>query len=144
MVKKEFTPFKGSNEDSSFAVDLWVRTDKSQELWCDISVPEPACRSYLQLGSDKNPGKAAAKAESSKLSKYNAALKRRGKVGVSVVPLIIETGGFLGQHFIDFLKTIEKESSDGPSKDILLSQISVTLVKANVACIREAGRKALA
>ena len=77
------------------------------------------------------------------MSKYNATLKRRGKVGVGVVPLVIETGGFIGQHFIDFLKTIEKESGDGPSKDNLLSQISVTLVKANVECLRDAAHKAL-
>jgi hypothetical protein len=144
VVKKEYTPWKGNAEDGLFAVDIWVRTEKAQELWCDISVPEPACASYLALGSDKRAGRAAAKAESNKRSKYKAALQRHGKVGVRVVPLIIETGGYLGREFTDFLKTIEKESSSsGPSRAQLLSQISITLVKANVEMVREAGRKAL-
>ena len=131
LLKKNTLPA----EDGLFAIDIWVRTEKAQELWCDISIPEPACASYLALGSDKRAGKAAAK--------YGAALRRHGKVGVRVVPLIIETGGYLGREFVDFLKTIEKESSSGPSRAQLLSQISITLVKANVEMVREAGRKAL-
>jgi hypothetical protein len=44
VVKKEYTPWKGNAEDGLFAVDIWVRTEKAQELWCDISIPELVLR----------------------------------------------------------------------------------------------------
>ena len=107
----------------------------------DLSIPEPGCRSYQKIGSARVPGVAARKNESSKLSHWSAITRKYGKVAVKIVPLIMETTGYLGKQFESWLKTIESVSV-GPSRAKLLSQISVTLMKWNVECVREAGRKA--
>ena len=133
MVKKEFIP----DGDRSFRVDLWVRTDDAQEIWCDVSVPEPGCDSYLRLGSASRVGEAVKKVESSKRSKWGGVIKKYKRVGVKAAPLVVETG----QDFQDFLTTIES-TSEGPSRARLIAQLSVTLAKYNVECVREAGRKA--
>ena len=134
-------PKVASEKDRQCRADLWIRTDDGQELWCDVSIPEPGCRSYLKLGSAREAGVAARKAESNKLSHWNSIIHRYGKAAVKAVPIILESTGFLGKSFEAFLKTIESVSV-GPSRAKLISQISVTLMKCNVDCVREAGRKA--
>ena len=86
MLKREHCPFRNDptadDEDRQRRVDIWVRTHNAEELWCDISVPEPGRASYLARGSAKSAGIAAKKTESNKLSKWAAVLRRRHKAGV--------------------------------------------------------------
>ena len=111
------------------------------EIWCDVSVPEPGSASYLAQGSASRVGVAVKKVESSKRSKWNGVLKQYRRLGVRIAPLVLETTGFMGSDFSDFLTTVESVS-EGPSRTDLISQLSVTLAKCNVECVREAGRKA--
>ena len=80
-------------------------------------------------------------ASANKRAKWGKVVASQGRVGVAIVPLVLETTGFLGKEFEEFLETIEGVSS-GPSRHALIAQISVTLARWNVECVREAGRKA--
>jgi hypothetical protein len=139
LVKKEW--FADGSKSRKWRVDLWVRTDDAQEIWTDVSITEPGCATYLAVGSDRKAGVAAKKRESVKMADWSKVVRDLGRVGVQVAPLVLETTGRLGGDFEKFLSTIESVSRGGP-RTHLISQISVTLAKWNVECVREAGRKA--
>jgi hypothetical protein len=60
---------------------------------------------------------------------------------VAVVPLGFESTGRWGASTEKFIHTMCASTFEGPSKARLLSQLSVTMAKFNVAMVREAGRK---
>ena len=60
-----------------------------------------------------------------------------------VVPLAFETSGLRGTGVDDFLRDMASVSVEGPSLNSLLSQLSVTMMKFNVAMVREAGKHAV-
>jgi hypothetical protein len=131
-VKKEYvvTP------DRKHRVDLWVRSDKGVVHWCDVSIPEPGRQTYLDLGSATTGGIAAKKTEANKRSKWTPL----ASVGVQVEPLVIESTGRVGENAVNFVNRLCTDN--GPSRKRLFSQISITLAKWNVECVREAGRHA--
>lgn len=135
MVKKEYrvNPLNAMDR-----IDLWVRTDDAVIHWCDVSVPEPSNPSRIAKGSHKKELVAAKAAEAGKRRDWGDKAKRAGAVAR---PLVLETTGRLGEDFNEFLSIVEA-TSEGPSRGVLVSQMSVTLAKWNVNCVREAGRKA--
>ena len=98
------------------------------------------CESYASV-CNLEWDRRVVRVESSKLSKWRKVVKDYKRVGVKIAPLVLETTGRMGPEFEDLLSTIEG-ASVGPSRARLISQISVTLAKWNVECVREAGRKA--
>ena len=68
--------------------------------------------------------------------------KKLAPGGTRVQPLVMETSGRVGLEMIGFLKTMEKASasgiSDAYSRRDLVTQLSVTCLRYNVQCVREA------
>ena len=132
-VSKEVS---GLTKSRSERVDVLVRCE-GLVYWCDVSVAEPASASYLEQ-SCKKAGWAASKAEAAKTSKW----KKFAPSGVRVQPLVMETSGRVGRAMGTFLKTMEKASASGAtdtySRSDLVMQLSVTCLRFNAQCVREA------
>jgi hypothetical protein len=133
-VKKEDLP----NLDNKHRIDLWVRTDDGVVSWGDVSVTEPGRKTYLTLGSARRAGVAAKQLESRKRSYWGA----RAPHGVMVMPLVLETTGYMGESLLSFLELVQKSHPSGPGQWDLITRLSVTVAKWNVECVRQAGRKA--
>jgi hypothetical protein len=133
VVKKEFMPIPGKCN----RVDLWARTDDGQVFWCDVSLPDPAQQTYLENGSASSGGVAAKAIESVKNSKWSKLVP----AGVQLFPLVIENTGYVGGLAEEFFRRICASTETGRSLNNLVTQISVTLQKYNVQCVREIGRK---
>ena len=69
--------------------------------------------------------------------------KLAAKEGAEIVPLAFETTGFRGASLEKFLRDMEASSSEGPTRHSLLTQLSVTMQKMNVAMVRMAGKQAV-
>src|SRR5690348_14112755 len=85
----------------------------------------------------KAAGVAARKAERKKRSKWK---DLAAKEGAEIVPLAFETTGFRGESLEKFLREMEASSSEGPTRQSLLTQLSVTMQKMNVAMVRQANK----
>ena len=112
-------------------VDIHVFSDGAT-IWGDVTVAEPANRTYLPHSCSK-AGYAIGKVESSKRSKWLPL----APAGVVVQPLAMESTGRVAEDFVEFLRGIERQSNSGPSCASMLNQLSVTCMKQNVACLCE-------
>jgi hypothetical protein len=118
--------------DGRERVDLWVRND-CITYWGDVTVADPGCPSYLPTSAVR-AGVAVSRAETGKFSKWS----KLAPSGVTVQPLALETTGRVGEQLAKFLKTMEESSGEGPSRSSLLLQLSMTCLRFNVECVREA------
>jgi hypothetical protein len=118
--------------DGNNRIDLWVRND-CVTYWGDVTVADPGCPSYLPNSAER-PGVAVSRAEVGKLSKWS----KLAPSDVTVQPLALETTGRIGEQLAKFLRTMEQGSGGGPSRSSLLLQLSMTCIRFNVECIREA------
>jgi hypothetical protein len=116
-------------------VDLWTRLD-GVTRWCDLIVSDPAAPTYV-VGASTKQGHAAGLAESQKLSKW----KKLAPPSVTIQPLAMETTGLVGKAMKDFLRAMEKATTGGPRRTVLMTQLSVTCVRFGVAMVREAASK---
>jgi hypothetical protein len=134
QVAKELT---GVVPLTAHRVDLWVRCDGVVH-WCDVTVADPACPSYL-ASSASQPGFAAKRAEGLKRAKWDKLVPP----GVVVQPLAFESTGHVGPSINKFLRAMEKMSSSGPRRAELMAQLSISCIRFAVEMVREAGAKAL-
>ena len=125
--------------DGNQRIDLLVRCG-GIAYWGDVSVSEPANPSYLPI-LFKKKGYAVKKSEGMKTTKW----KDIAPTGAVVQPLCLETTGHMGPALLAFLKTMEKGSKStvatscrARSRNDLMTQLSVTMVRYNVQCMREA------
>ena len=117
--------------------DLWVRSD-GKVYWLDATVTECCCPSYVDRAA-REAGSAVAGAEAKKMAQWAALAER---LGAEVVPLAMETTGRRGSALETFMRKMAAASSfgSGARLDSLWVQLSVTMVKFNVAMVREALR----
>ena len=104
-----------------------------------VTVTDPSNDSVV-ADAAKASGVAARNAESKKRSKWK---DLAAKEGAEIVPLAFETTGFRGASLEKFLREMEASSSEGPTRQSLLTQLSVTMQKLNVAMVRMAGKQAV-
>jgi hypothetical protein len=136
------------SSDGKWRVDIVARID-GVIYWCDVMITEPSCDTYLKLGSAERPDVAIEEGHKKKFRHWNQQIK----VGVVIVPLVMETSGRLGKHFKAFIATavksaIAKRKATGAlsqpytSASTIVRQLSVTVQKGNVAMVDEACRRA--
>ena len=113
-------------------VDLVVRAD-GVTYWCDVTIGDPGGPSYLPSAASKM-GFVAGRLEGSKISKWSALAPK----GVVIQPLALESTGLVGTAMRGFLQAMQKLSSSGPRRALLLSQLSVTCIRGGVEMVQQA------
>jgi hypothetical protein len=125
------------SQNGNDRVDLWLRVD-GDIIWCDLTVTDPCCPSIVDAAAESQ-GAAVRIAESKKRSQWGPLAD---EMGAKVVPLAFETSGLRGGAVDDFFRDMAGSSAVGPSLLSLVNQLSVTMMKFNVAMVREAGKHA--
>jgi hypothetical protein len=128
--------------NSSARIDLWVRLG-DKLFWLDVRISDPSNPSYLP-GSAQRAGYAIQEAERDKIDLWQARLRDAEIPDVTVVPMVFETSGRIGEKMQSFIQLISRETqhNGGPGVYHLWDQLSVTMQKMNVGMIDEAVRKA--
>ena len=101
---------------------------------------DPCNASYLRYSS-KEIGYTIRSGEKAKVSHWKQRANDAGIPGITVIPIVFETSGRIGEIFRDFIKHVVQQTGTGPKQDKLWDQLSVTLQRGNVAMIDEAVRK---